>query len=165
LGEGAIKFISTHSEVTGVVASADKLLNILRVADQCPNLKMLVCMDGAFQEQSEYARAWCSQLGIEFYTWPDLIQYGKEHLASHVPPSPQSECTICYTSGTTGDPKGVILTHGNMSAAANKSLVVFNYFGLMMCTFLTCRWLMCLNEGFSWLCFVMGLLQDSFRGM
>lgn len=33
-----------------------------------------------------------------------------------VPPTPHDICTICYTSGTTGNPKGVTLTHQNVVA-------------------------------------------------
>jgi long-chain acyl-CoA synthetase len=32
-----------------------------------------------------------------------------------VPPSPSSPCSISYTSGTTSDPKGVVLTHANLT--------------------------------------------------
>lgn len=33
-----------------------------------------------------------------------------------MPPTPHDVCTICYTSGTTGNPKGVTLTHQNVVA-------------------------------------------------
>lgn len=34
----------------------------------------------------------------------------------HLPPLPEDMATICYTSGTTGVPKGAVLTHANMVA-------------------------------------------------
>lgn len=36
---------------------------------------------------------------------------GKENTSEILPPQPFSICTIMYTSGTSGDPKGVVLTH------------------------------------------------------
>lgn len=32
--------------------------------------------------------------------------------------TPEDMCMICYTSGTTGVPKGALLTHGNMIAVS-----------------------------------------------
>src|SRR5206468_5181503 len=40
--------------------------------------------------------------------------------------SPDDIATIVYTSGTTGDPKGAMLTHGNVISAANSLLQVFD---------------------------------------
>lgn len=37
-------------------------------------------------------------------------------VAPPCPPNPEDLCTIMYTSGTTGDPKGVMLTHDALLA-------------------------------------------------
>ena len=39
-----------------------------------------------------------------------------------VAPSPDTPCIIMYTSGSTGNPKGVIITHSNLTSAINSYL-------------------------------------------
>ena len=39
------------------------------------------------------------------------------------PPQPSDLCTICYTSGTTGNPKGVMLSHENIVADVSATLL------------------------------------------
>ena len=38
------------------------------------------------------------------------------------PPNPSTIATLCYTSGTTGQPKGAVITHENLVAVANAGL-------------------------------------------
>ena len=41
---------------------------------------------------------------------------GRRHPRAHLPPRPSDVATLCYTSGTTGTPKGAVLTHANLIA-------------------------------------------------
>ncbi|NNL56711.1 MAG: AMP-binding protein [Pseudomonadales bacterium] len=49
--------------------------------------------------------------------WNDWLQQ-YEPLATLAEPVLEDTCTIVYTSGSTGNPKGVVLTHQNLAAAA-----------------------------------------------
>ena len=48
------------------------------------------------------------------YSYEEIIGLGKKHPFEHVDISRNDDCTILYTSGTTGNPKGVLLSHNNL---------------------------------------------------
>lgn len=51
------------------------------------------------------------------YQWFHLD--GLTSFCMHSPPSPNSVATFCYTSGTTGKPKGALISHQNIMAAVS----------------------------------------------
>lgn len=57
----------------------------------------------------------CKARVVELAT---VLRAGREHPRAHIPPSPADTATLCYTSGTTGVPKGAVLSHGNLIADA-----------------------------------------------
>jgi long-subunit acyl-CoA synthetase (AMP-forming) len=42
------------------------------------------------------------RVSAKLYKLEDVAHLGQQHPKAHIPPSPTDLCTICYTSGTTG---------------------------------------------------------------
>ncbi|MGH9476547.1 MAG: AMP-dependent synthetase/ligase [Terriglobales bacterium] len=64
--------------------------------------------------------------------WPELLRHegaeGAEAFAQRLRATPGDQpATLLYTSGTTGAPKGLVLTHANLCANLNTSTADFNY--------------------------------------
>lgn len=51
---------------------------------------------------------------IKFYSMDEVIKLGENSSGSVVYPAKEELCCIMYTSGSTGDPKGVEITHANI---------------------------------------------------
>lgn len=112
-------FRLTHADVKYVMVSGNQLKKIRAITDKLPLVRQII----VFDEQEEYRE---NELPLT-----KVIAMGKEYLASH----PLDEflsigqsltnddfATITYTSGTTADPKGVILTHRNYTANVEQAL-------------------------------------------
>lgn len=54
--------------------------------------------------------------GVELMRFEDVERLGAQKNHPEIPPKVTDLCTVCYTSGTTGNPKGVMLTHQNVMA-------------------------------------------------
>uniref|UniRef100_A0A8C7GMD5 Long-chain-fatty-acid--CoA ligase n=1 Tax=Oncorhynchus kisutch TaxID=8019 RepID=A0A8C7GMD5_ONCKI len=54
--------------------------------------------------------------GIDILSLSQVEAIGKAHHHQPVPPSPEDMAVVCFTSGTTGNPKGAMLTHGNVAS-------------------------------------------------
>ncbi|KAL0422698.1 UNVERIFIED_CONTAM: Long chain acyl-CoA synthetase 2 [Sesamum latifolium] len=86
LGANAVEFIINHAEVSIAFVQESKLLSV-----------------------SDKQKETAEELGVACFSWEEFALLGD--LDENLPPKKKTDtCTIMYTSGTTGEPKGVILT-------------------------------------------------------
>ncbi|KAL6865359.1 hypothetical protein ACP4OV_016510 [Aristida adscensionis] len=108
LGAGAVDYIIDHAEIDVVFIQDKKIKEILSPnCKSAKRLKALVTFTSATSEQIKEA----DQIGMEMYSWNDFLKMGKDNPGQPCPPQSNDTCTIMYTSGTSGQPKGVMLSH------------------------------------------------------
>ncbi|PAV73638.1 hypothetical protein WR25_00611 [Diploscapter pachys] len=112
-----IVHIVNETEMPLIVVSNGKKAKILMSRIKCmPKVRYIVTID-AFDEP--YLKHAAEENNIRMLSLEELETLGREmpDKPNVAEPKPEDVATICYTSGTTGLPKGVILTHGNFVSA------------------------------------------------
>ncbi|MBW0528599.1 hypothetical protein O181_068314 [Austropuccinia psidii MF-1] len=129
LGHEVVQHCINHAEIRLVVSSANHIPDLLSNANNCPTMKVIVSADRwkdiqlvqsksiSVGHESRTLKAWGAQVGVMVIDIEELENLGRDHPLPHIPPKPSDINSLCYTSGTTGMPKGAILLHSTLAAA------------------------------------------------
>ncbi len=112
-----LKFRLAHSGAVMVIASGSQAVKIRAIRNDLPEVRHLVVFDGQAHEAEEEL------------CFSDVLERGETYLKAYRREFEQrwrslngnDPANICYTSGTTADPKGIILTHRNYTANAEQA--------------------------------------------
>ena len=106
-------FRLVHGDVKYIMVSRTQLKKVRAIKDQLPNVKYIIVFDDIEEYQErEISLTRVMGLGDEYmntHTLEEFLAVGKSLQNDDI-------ATITYTSGTTADPKGVVLTHRNYTA-------------------------------------------------
>lgn len=112
-----IEYILNDSQCEILLLSNQKQMDkIIDVKDKLPHIKSIICFDECKIPEN---------FPFRVFSMNNILNLSKGGYAKNIEIEPEHICSIVYTSGTTGEPTGVMLTHKNFISnieAANKAV-------------------------------------------
>ncbi|XP_031548875.1 long-chain-fatty-acid--CoA ligase 1-like [Actinia tenebrosa] len=129
LGPDSCVYIINQAKMTTVVCDPVKIPLLLERCDKCPTLKNIVKLKGEIKDEDREKAEKC---GIKIIEYDDLEKMGKENKHEKKLPGAKDLAVVCYTSGTTGNPKGAMISHGNIISMLSGLVILIQKCGIQV---------------------------------
>jgi len=116
-----IRYRLVHSGASMVIVSGNQAKKIRNIRQSLPGLKKMILLDGEAEDNRETTFEKVLASGKEF-----LRVSGDVFLKVRQSVQPDDPANICYTSGTTADPKGIVLSHNNYVANVRQAYTLMD---------------------------------------
>lgn len=116
LGEEGLEHSLNEPEVYGLFTNAALLNTVAGVAAKTPTVKVVI-YDGNKADVKAGAIEQLEKNGSTVYHLDDFLNLGEDNPVPANLPTPDDTACIMYTSGSTGAPKGVLLSNKNIVAS------------------------------------------------
>lgn len=102
-----------------VITTPERAGHIISYRYEMPKLKCVILVDvdplaRLHHYHMQNLKRWASEKGLHLYAYENIINMKVQVCSSFRLPEPDDMWCICYSSGSTGSPKGAIITHWNI---------------------------------------------------
>ena len=126
LGQDAMKYVINQTELKTVCTTPDLVPGLCKLKNECNDgaldaFKAIIVFSMEAKADADLSKK-CSDAGIELLTMKQILAEGAQPTeADLTQPKTDDVLMLSYTSGTTGNPKGVKLTHKMMIQCATST--------------------------------------------